>query len=616
MNYYQYKKRAPRRTGADYIKPFIVILIFAGIVVAGWNLLSDVLIGGEAPLNNAKVFLDIETGSAKAMTATDSEWKNIPTSINLYEGEKVKTLSDGRVTLSFFDKSVVRIDKSSELNLDKLVSDPIANQIVLDFTEGQLWANVDKERLNTTDFAIQTNLLNIKSHAGVLAFEAPGTLFVLSGSAEVEVLDGKDVLKTVRVGVGQQLLVDEKAVTELSEGLNPEILFALDDSFKTSNWYRWNKQKDNLTPGEEPEEAIGMEEDSEEILEESDNTEEEALEEDETTEDTEEVTETEDEVADEEPVDENDTTPPTQPSIEEPGSNGDSVTLDDIEQKITGSVSEDTYLVIINDYRLSQYKPGSGEFSYNAKVDFDNLEVGENEYTVIAEDKAGNQSEPATITLILPQDVYDTAMEAKEEDADTAQTDSQPAEATSTGGVTITAPNNGENLSTSETAFEIKGEVPEGTAKVLVNDYQLQGFAEGDSEFLYRASSTLGTLEIGELNTYTAKAYDEDDVLLGSASMTIDVESGSNGEGAPAITIPTNTGSYETTLDQLVIGGTVGKWITRVRIDGANINEYIPGSEEWKKTVDLQPGENTFNICAEKEGEEQGCSSITIQYNN
>ncbi len=151
---------------------------------------------------------------------------------------------------------------------------------------------------------------------------------------------------------------------------------------------------------------------------------------------------------------------------------------------------------------------------------------------------------------------------------------------------------------------------------MVVNDYTLQGFSEGGTTFLYRANSTLGTLEIGELNTYTAKAYDADDELLGSATITIDVESGVNGEGAPAITMPSSSGSYQTTLDQLVIGGTVGKWITRVRIDGTNLDAYIPGSEEWKKTVTLEPGENIYSICAEKEGVEQGCSSITIDYQN
>lgn len=95
-----------------------------------------------------------------------------------------------------------------------------------------------------------------------------------------------------------------------------------------------------------------------------------------------------------------------------------------------------------------------------------------------------------------------------------------------------------------------------------------------------------------------------------------DVESGANGDGAPTITMPTSSGTYETTLDQIVIGGSVGKWITRVRIDGTNLDTYIPGSEEWKKTVTLSPGENSYNICAEKEGEEQGCSAITIDYQN
>jgi len=283
-------------------------------------------------------------------------------------------------------------------------------------------------------------------------------------------------------------------------------------------------------------------------------------------------------------------------------------------QDIKGSVSSDTHKVIVNDYTLSQYIPGSKAFRYTANIAFGNLEVGDNEFEVIAADKNGNKSSAATITLVLSQEVYDEAKEEEEESEDTEVDEPSVPAATTSGGVKITSPNAGENLITSETAFEIKGTVPADTTKVVVNDYTLGGFSEGDTTFLYRANSTLGTLEIGELNTYKVTAYDTEDEVLGTASMTIDVESGANGEGAPTITMPTSAGTYETTLDQIVVGGSVGKWITRVRIDGANITEYIPGTEKWNKTVTLEPGENTYKICAEKEGVEQGCSSITIDY--
>lgn len=602
MNYYQYKRRAPRFKATDFIKPFLVIVVFIGVIIAAWHFLGSALIGGGDTLSSEKVFLDIETGSAKAMTSSDNEWKNVPTGIYLYEGEKLKTQSDGRVTLKFFEKDTVRLDKSTEVEFASLMRDTVGGQAKIVLADGKLWVIVDKNGSSISEFTIDTGLLKMKSSGGTFAVTHPGMLYVLDGSVKVDIMHGKDVVKSSTIGVGQELIIDEAIAADLSEDLTKEVIFAIDDAFKSSNWYRWNQQQEGAVELEDEDMPLDDEDSTDEVTEDE-----------ETTDNEEEVL---DEEEDEEEADPDDTEAPTIPQIETPGNNGDTVTLEDVKQDIKGSVSIDTAVVIVNDYRLTRYVPGSKEFRYTANIDFGNLEVGENEYEVIAEDKNGNQSEAATITLVLPQEVYDEAKEDTEEEEEDSSEDNTPA-ASSSGGVTITAPNGGENLVTSETSFEIKGSVPAGTAKVSVNDYFLTGFLEGDSTFLYRASSTLGNLEIGEINTYTVEAYDSDDKLLGSASMTIDVESGENGEGgAPTIMMPTNTGTYTTTLDQLVLGGDVGKWITRVRINGANLDSYIPGSEEWRKTVTLEPGENVYEICAEKEGVEQGCSSITITYQN
>ena len=243
--------------------------------------------------------------------------------------------------------------------------------------------------------------------------------------------------------------------------------------------------------------------------------------------------------------------------------------------------------------------------------------MGENEYEVIAEDKAGNQSDSAKIILILEQEIVDEAGVAVEEDeeevtedtTDITEEEEEPVPtSTSEGGVTITEPNGGESFATSETEFDIKGTVPEGTVKVEVNNYALSLFEEGDTTFRYSAKSSFGNLIIGEMNEYTVKAFDEDGKVLGTASITIDVESGS--AAAPTITMPSTTGSYSTTLDQLVIGGDVGKWTTKVYVNDEVLEGYIPGSEEWRKTVTLTAGENTFII----KGEGTDSTSITITY--
>jgi ABC-type transport system substrate-binding protein len=65
----------------------------------------------------------------------------------------------------------------------------------------------------------------------------------------------------------------------------------------------------------------------------------------------------------------------------------------------------------------------------------------------------------------------------------------------------ITAPNNGENFATQETSLFLEGITPEGTQKVLVNNYELKLFSPEKKTFSYKMSTDIGTLKKGE-NTY------------------------------------------------------------------------------------------------------------------
>ena len=72
------------------------------------------------------------------------------------------------------------------------------------------------------------------------------------------------------------------------------------------------------------------------------------------------------------------------PSSGRYSSSGDVIT-------VLGSVSESAQIVYVDNYQLSKYVPGSGEWSYVVRPDFLNYDVGLNTYTVVAEDAEGNQ---------------------------------------------------------------------------------------------------------------------------------------------------------------------------------------------------------------------------------
>jgi len=660
--------------------PFLlIVLIFAGIIF-GWRALNGLLIDQNRSTSSEKVFLNIESGSAKAMTVGKSEWQNAPDKIYLYRGEQFKTGADGRATFTFFDQSLMRLNTNTEVAFSALKKKNETHNIEVELVRGDVWMQIERITNPGSTFGVTTDLMTVDSRGGVIAISAPGTVYMLEGTAQVGVKYEDDVIKTYTLGVGQQFLVDEAKAQAIERGEDAEMIFALSDSFKQTNWYRWNIKKDGAVNAFEESDLDATDEETGEIQDPA------SLEDEEAEEDLANIgrvayvtkpskdTETnkstisvegnfdpekinavyvEDQKAtvtaagkwkvasveltfegenelkiEAEKLDGTkstleplvviyDKTAPDMPTFTDPGANDETVEIDDTEQIIKGSVSKDTVAIIVNDYRLTKYVPGSGTFEYYAKTEYGNLEVGDNEYKAIAEDKAGNQSEPAIISLTLTQEVVDSAENEDEESVDTQDPASQDDEdelpqASSSGGVKITAPNGGESFTTNETEFEIAGTVPEDTAKVEVNDYALSLFQPGDTTFKYRAFVSIGNLKIGEKNVYSVEAYDEDGKLLGEASITIDVESGSS--AAPVITIPASSGTYTTTLDTLVVGGTVGKWVTRMYVDDKEITDYIPGSEEWRMSIKLNSGKNTIVVSAEKAGEPAGKATIEITY--
>jgi hypothetical protein len=738
-----YYQMPPRKRAHNYVLPFLVIVLLFGAIVLAWWGLNKVFLGDSQSTLNEKVFLNIEAGSAKAMTVGKSDWQNAPDKIYLYRGEGLKTGSDGRATLTFFDQSIMRLNTNSEVSFSSLKKQTESFDIQVNLKKGDAWTKVERIVNPDSKFSITTDLLTIDTRGAVLSVTAPSTVYVLQGNAQIGVKYDDSVFKTYTLGVGQQFSLDPTKLESLKNGEDIETIFALSDEFKQTNWYGWNAKKDGMidafeesgtdtgstgvatdsatgsttgsttgvvtdtaagattgaSTGSTPGAAAGAvtnpttaasaglanmdrvayvtdpspgfatnkstfsikgnydstkvravyvngakaamgsdgkwSVDSVKLLLEGEN---------------QVKLEAEDLAGVKTALDPlvvvYDKTPPAAPVFTDPkatGTESGPIAITTVEQMITGTVSEDTQAVIVNDYRLGKYVPGSKEFQYYAKVAFGNLKAGDNEFKAIAEDKAGNQSEPTTLILTLDQKVIDAAgvtvpttdgsSSAGSATASTAPSDTGAAtgsakgtamgatvgattdtsnlpKASATGGVKITAPNGGESFNTSDTEFEIAGTVPDNSAKVTVNDYALSLYAVGSGTFKYRAYKSIGNLEIGKQNTYTVKAYDEAGKELGSASITIDVESGASAD--PVITMPSEEATYTTSLDTLVVGGTVGKWVTRVYLNDKEVTDYIPGSEKWKTSIKLSPGKNTFTVVGERDGVQTGKSTIVI----
>jgi len=70
-----------------------------------------------------------------------------------------------------------------------------------------------------------------------------------------------------------------------------------------------------------------------------------------------------------------------------------------VEVLIEGTVGPEAVAVYVNDFKLTKFVAGSGAWNYYAKLDFGNYKIGDNSYTVYAEDAAGNRSAWLTFSI-------------------------------------------------------------------------------------------------------------------------------------------------------------------------------------------------------------------------
>lgn len=213
--------------------------------------------------------------------------------------------------------------------------------------------------------------------------------------------------------------------------------------------------------------------------------------------------------------------PPEPPTIDAPATTGQSYSTNQRKLEISGKAPEGAIGILVNDYRLQLFKPGDTTWSYLANVDFNNYQIGENVFEVVAINKGGYKSDPAVLTVILGDQIP-----AVVEEDDTTEQPTAPRRATTReesnlpnnlplmpGSVKLHSPNDGGVYDTSELEFLIEGTVPAEATSVWVNGYRLQLFEQGKGFFNYIASVELNTLKRGR-NVYDIVVRSADGYIL------------------------------------------------------------------------------------------------------
>ncbi len=190
--------------------------------------------------------------------------------------------------------------------------------------------------------------------------------------------------------------------------------------------------------------------------------------------------------------------------------------------------------------------------------------------------------------------------------------------------VKVTSPT--DSTIVSENSVVIKGTVSTDATKVVVDDYTLQKYTAGASNWSYTASIANGGLIAGK-NVFKIYAVDSsgqkgDMVYLtlyyddkGTTNTNANSGTTTGRLSVPVITSPNGGKDYETSETSITIGGTVDARAAKVVVNGYVLTKYTPGSTSWQYFPTLIEGINTYSVYAmDKDGNRSPTVTLRVTY--
>lgn len=536
----------------------LLILYFAG----SW-LMGRIGLGNR--LRQTAVVLAVERQGSAQVSLDDKEYASAQNEMKLYATDRVKTTATGHAALTFFDGTTVRLGDQTEVAVLKSDLKSEKSQLTLRLSSGQVWVSTPVSSTYTGSI-----IRTIESKSGIVYDIPRGTDAVIGlRSATVYSADGlgikldiPDALIPVIVGEGQQIT--------LPENFDPEgDLYQYRSAIVTASsvpvfvqesrtLYAQGKPKPAVQTGSGvvlPEGSVltvtsplekatvrtatltvkgsvgvgvtGVRVNGYQAQLAADRSF--SLElslPDENT-----VTVTTEAIDAQGVVLETairqitrDLTPPASPAITAPALTGQTYRTQRTELQVSGTAPAGTTGIIVNDYRLQLFKPGSTTWTYLASTKLANFHEGENLFTVVAINDAGKQSEPALLTIILGgegEGVVNAGSGGSSASTDTTSEENLPKNAPlQPGSLQITGPVPGTQFTSTGSAFLIEGTVPTSAASVWVNGYKLRLFTPGKTFWNYIADPALGTLKRG-VHTYVINARNAKGELIDSVTYTV-----------------------------------------------------------------------------------------------
>ena len=197
-----------------------------------------------------------------------------------------------------------------------------------------------------------------------------------------------------------------------------------------------------------------------------------------------------------------------------PVASGGTLTTGLREVEITGEAPAGAAAIVMNDYKLQLFKPGSRTWSYLASTALGNMVVGKNTYTVTVLDSDGNKSPPRSIFIVFNLTGSETATGSV---AAPPLKQNPPLKPNS---ISVTGPAAGPETTTDKKEVVLEGLTSSETTSISVNGYTLSLYLPGKTTWNYIASTDLQTMKRGR-NVYRIVARNKDGEILDVLEYTI-----------------------------------------------------------------------------------------------
>lgn len=549
-------------------RPRLVLRIVLGVIIISivWYLISTIfsLFDGSAGRKSPAI-LSVVNSSSVQVSLQEGEWQNSESNLKLYAGDSIQTRGDGDATVTMFDGTRIRLDRSTEVQIEKSEKLPSASSITaLTVKTGRIWIASPSSTTYTgaiTRF-ITTSNYRADIPAGTNAIVSSSLLLVARSEGlgvSIHFTFPTKTTANITIGEGQYFTMNDDAKTMITEGRNPYnyrdpvTQDLLRDEFFVSSYVQTSASTPSVD-GVTPTPVVPDNSEPLTVFSPADNAK--------IT--TKSVTvsgkvgdtiatlringtpvtfradkmfsaelslpkeksflikvEAEDKqgiiigrvertVQNAYQVD----VPPVR--IKSPVGSGETLRTSIPEVEITGEAPTNTAGIMVNDYRLQLFKAGSKTWSYLANTSNGNLKIGTNVFTIYAVDADGNRSPGRSVTVELSAESSATSNTGA-----TAVVPPIKQNAPLTPGVlSVEVPSTGTSAETSQSELSITGTTSASTYSVSVNGYALSLYTPGSTNWKYIASVNLETMKRGK-NVYRIVARNQSGEILDVLEYTL-----------------------------------------------------------------------------------------------